>query len=1120
MTYLECVDGKTWQLAPPTCFQIASFDKAVTASKKDSSDIHQNQTQHRQHPLPSSNRNDSTTLISNVLFSNTGWDLFVADDDGHVSILVTGIKKQIQHQQDVPQPPGLSNSAAPNTSQSPPLQQTLANSYSTTQYSRTSFNTAELLYSDNTTLPLPSLKTHTSRRLNKMVTVKWLNIDKQVIANSPAVKVQATSEQPVLNGCASKLGAAVQDSNGYYYSYNAQQYKSYGTMHPLSTKQACIGVRRSGEVCLWHQEDHGIEYRRVTAHLDLDQGDEILYASIGFKRDGKVIVGVSCPGSNSVKLFEIFIDWGYLLDAAKNLPKMPTYRTPDNMRFPPKLIVTKLFEIDVNDTDSSCSRLTSIDFISPNYHQSTEFDVLLTFENDGHYGSKAVDVENKSPSKSTILRYHLEDINQEDFVRSAFKTIANKRNIDSSSTSLSAMNKKTISKLVFKQKMTFNESIICIESLNLDMMICISFANGMMEVFNRSTMKQIKNIYSEPSSTNTDDSLLPSLIFSLFDAGFEFPRMNFQPEYTCISPNICCYIALPVDSSQLYIRSVESVTTKENTPPNKKGLLLATTAAIALRHTSACYFGYSTDDLMATIRSEIDSTEKRTNANQAYRLLISILQECQRAINLTIDISTEQTDKMLQNQPLQRILTLQLSLGTNLNWKRNKSGKIAWALVNLKFVTSSIMYTIHTIYSNMQRFAKKGLNTPDTLANARAREESIISVLGIIRWCMDYIIGLNQELLTLATVFKSGDTKKIEKCIADSIMVPLILGKVPRAFLIFAISNIRRLFSFVQKFVEKNDPWLTSLITPENQMGAFSYVEKQMLIVDSPISLPVMPTYKSGSASGSSLSNGMGSSSSTSSAALTRSLVAHPTMEAYYRLGAVLNNSPVSLNVFEKFLTEADVPLRNMRLDQSTSLAIEQQIVSQGYISKTFVEPLKKLCDVYEKSVLIAGNVDVTELYFRNVSWLKLGINGDDDFEEGDDDDDENNNNDFTDYSMFGKYNKKLIESNSYDGLLVDTLRKRLLKPIDFIERAEKSSNGNMNGSPATNIGNLSGEYSSINTLAMRRCIRCGAISSVNEVSTSVKDEDATLSAVTFVSNPVFTHYQRICFCGGAWANM
>lgn len=1123
LTYMECVNGKTWQLAPDTEFSVGSelIDGDISTGLR---------------PRKQGSVDNSLPDIQLLSFSNTGWDLFAADENGNVSILVTGIKR-LNHDKDFNSSYGQQQQQQQQSSNSGTSKASPAfPSLPAIQYSRTSFNTAEMFYSDLTQSPLPKTSTPRQRRLNQLVTMKWLNIQKPVIASAPAIKLKQDDSSPVTNGCASKLGAASQDAHGSYFTYKAHQYKPYGAMHPLMTKQACIGIRRNGQICLWHQEDHGIEYKRVSTMLDLEgDDDEVLDASIAFSRSGDVIVAVHTITSNSLKFYDIKIDWGYLVEAAKHLATMPSYRVPDDERIPPKLVVGKIFKYNLGDLSANNQRLVSIDMISPNFHQSTEIEVLLTFEKERVYS--------KDPVKTTLVRYQLKEVLVSDKIHQAFKDIGKK-----STSNMDSLMQKKRYQMIYMQRFTFNESILSIQPMKLEMILVVSFCNGMIKLLERGSFEFHENPYNRKFDSNEEeeDSLIPSSISTLIDAGFEFPQMEIQPEFCCVSPNLCSYTFIPFNSSRLYIKSLQSKIDPSFYEMKKSGLLLTTASALALTHTSACYLGFFTDDLIAAIRIELVHIAKTVSPGRSNRLLVAILQECQRAINLNIDISTDQTDKMSQNQPLQRLLTLQLSLGTDTNWKRNRSAKIALSIVNMRFVASSVMYAIHTIYSNMQRFSHKGLNTIDTYANSKVREDSIIYIIGVIRWCLDYVAFLGKELLELQSAFQNNNQTTISQLMEKLCMVPLMLGKVPRLFLIFSIANIRRLFSFVQKFVEKNYSTLTTEVTPENTFGAFEKISSKLFVQSSASILDDAST------------EGRSKSASDKAAAISRAIVAHPTVEAYYRIGAMITNCPVPLQEFEKFLLEADSTLRNLGLDPETSLAVEQQIVCQGHVPKNFVGPMKKLCAMYDKSILSLPKMDVPRLYFYDTQWLRLdgyeddielesflqSVDGSDqriveptkllgdlaqnkidtklNAQEGRDTTVETDGIllETTNYELSRKGARRLIFMNCYNGLVLDTLRKRLMKPSAFIQYEKPASETNspdgiiLHGISTDNLSRTDINSGERKKISLRFCIRCGAISSLHDEMLLVPGHPS------LIENPVFQHYQRICFCGGSWSNI
>ena len=128
-----------------------------------------------------------------------------------------------------------------------------------------------------------------------------------------------------------------------------------------------------------------------------------------------------------------------------------------------------------------------------------------------------------------------------------------------------------------------------------------------------------------------------------------------------------------------------------------------------------------------------------------------------------------------------------------------------------------------------------------------------------------------------------------------------------------------------------------------------------------------------------------------------------------------------------------------------------------------------------------------------------------------------------TNFELSKQGAKRVIAMNCYEGLVLDTLRKQLVKPEQFIEYGKfltddaSLSRANHRISrevAADSLGHNEASNGEIKKLAMRFCIRCGAISSLHDETLFVPGHPS------LIENPVFQHYQRICFCGGSWANL
>lgn len=1034
LTHMECLDGKDWHLASPNVLRIAGGMLETP------------NLMHR-----SSKKIPNIKLLE---FSSSGWDLFVADEAGTVSILVSGLKRVEKD---------LNPAPASNLG--------LANGINPVEFTRTSFNSCVLFYSDFNENPDQHLIKN--KEGNQVVSMKWLKSDKVQVNTCPAKKMQQTAETPLLNGSASKHGAAFEDSNGQYYHYEIEQNKPFGATHPLSSKQACIYVRKNGTVCLVYQEDHGVEYKKSVTQLEsLSEDDTISKADIGFAKDGSLIVVAHLTGEHQIRIYQVTIDWTFLKAASKIIAEQPHYRVPDEQRTPPVLTAKKLF-VKTLDPKAQGMHLESIFMLSPSdAAHNIEFLIQL-----GKIRKLSSD-----ECQTKLLRFTMEEQRIGQTIPKSFKNMASKRGIDITTVAGTAF------KLDLIQDFQFNDIILSTQLFSTNRHIAFISASGLIEVLNRDTFSPVINPYTKTQSLNKDH-ILPPVINSLLEAGFEFPQITNQFDACYISPNMCAYVYLPSNSNNLHLAcmNTDNVDTSFY-DGSKKGLLFSTSATVAFCHMNAYYQGIFTDDIIATIRNNIEKASIKSSQSYAYRLSIAVLQESHRSLNLNLDIPTDQSEAMSRGQPLQRLLSLQLSLGSLKNWRRNRSGKIAFALINLRFVITTIVYVINTVYQNIQRFSKKGI--PDLSENLVAREKCILSSIGLIRWCLDYIILISQELFELQNAFKFNDTEKIEMMIKESIAVPMIIGKVPRGFLITAISSIKRLFSFLQKLLEKTNSEMVGSATPDSPLSTFDKLQESFLQSDSSV-LFKTPNSK-----------------------FNKAYLSQSTLETYLVLGSIVKEMPVSLMAFSKFLTETDAPLRANKLDQLASLALEQQIVCQGYIKPTLSESLRKVCDVFDKVVLQVPGTSISKLFFQDISWIGIDDTSDnddsnDDFKTHKSSRSESSNDSIkmdgiispvTDVKRAKEQFSSIINSQIFDGLLLDSLRKVMKSPDQFVsndsERAHSMS------------------FDDIGLLKIKKCTRCGSISSLED------DIIMITSNFSFINSPVFQHYQRQCICGGSWTDV
>ncbi|KAK6199952.1 mediator of RNA polymerase II transcription subunit 16 [Scheffersomyces amazonensis] len=812
--------------------------------------------------------------LSLVSWSNSSTDLAISDIYGNFYILLAGI--------------GLLDLGSKNINP-----ETLPNNYPS--YEITSYNHMEMIYRD-------IINQDDTSHVNPgatFVAFKWLNLEKPQIINKPATLNQETKKS---------------------YNYEVNQFQPHGVTHPISTKQACVSLRQNGQFTLYYQGEHKVEYHKLSIDLS-DEVSVISKASIGFTNDKQIITTIFDSITKKILIYKITIDWGFLVDSAKRQKVDPHYHTPKEEQKKPTLSVRKIHESELVQTnifdddndndgdekmdieiDQSLSKykfgqLASIDLLSAFAEPSSELDIIISYSFENEFGQ----------SISSLFRYNL--IDESSLISDAFGELGLRKNITTTTTSTSTSPSTNKSKLVLKDKITRSGRIQSISTASAEYFMLIYYENGHIDVIDRTTMK----IVNDKHIDSIDPP--PNTICSIFDVGFRFPKVETKnPLILIASPNLTsfAYTEINGNSISLTLKVVE----KEAHLGNSELELFISSVAFAFRHGYACYTNTCSDDIIALIQTELvrlssikieDSTKSSSVISQTF--IEKIITESHRAINFHLDgFSKDSVDKLLSSPPLQKLLSLQLVLGDLLTDNHIVSD-IAWTVLNLRSTSFGIMFSLSSIF----RQISKKKPSEDSLQDSITRGESIISLIGNFKWLIDLLVYINQELLQLAYSKNNPGNSKLN--IHNSIALPLILSKVPRSFLIYALSTIGKTHEMLKKLHRE--------LAEANKL--FS-----------------------------------------------------PMKESLSRYFTICNNSPLTLNLFENYLRECDAliskeqSIRMAGKEEGYALMVEQKLVCQGQLTEDMERVGKILIDRH--AVNINRDMKVSDLYFYDVDWLNIGI--------------------------------------------------------------------------------------------------------------------------------------------------
>lgn len=937
LTYLERVDENSWQLA-----------KSEGLSAK---------------PL---NDHTASPSLSLVCWSNLSTDLAVSDVHGNFYIYLAGVgvinNKQLNGTSNgTSSNGGLSSNGSNGTnggtnsttssSADKPTDSSngiSAGSNASISYELTSYNHLEMIYRDIVD-PSTSLTTGASLTpsINSIVGFKWLNIEKNQMLNKPAT----INVPPLLNSPQQSPPNA-----SITYSYGVNQFAPLGATHPIPTKQACVALRGNGEFHLYYQGEHKVEYHKVTHKLSSSVNNPVNFktASIGFSKRKEIIVTGYDTLSQMIKTFAITIDWGFLIQSAQKQKTDPHFQTPKELQSAPKLQVKFLYEMspmgieveidqekrddDEMDIDSHegskdsdgkksvsehIGNLSCIEIISPNFFPDSELEILIAYDS---YSS----INDFVPNSTTIYRYTIVD--QLSRISDAFSELGLQGGVGGGGVGRDNSGNAKSYALELQDKMNVDGIIQSISTTIVDTFIILSLENGQLQLIDRNTMSIVDKKKQAQQLSPTKSP--PSSITTLFDIGFEFPKLpTGAHNMICVSPNLTSLVYIPINSphQELTFKVFES---------NRKIIssidLFITSVGFAFRHAYTCYTNTCSDDLLALIQIEIkeiryilkktlkDGSDRQVD-NVLNKLVESVICESHKAISFQLDVyGKESVDKLLSNPPLQKLLSLQLILGEfgqyhhtkgNLNAKVSPHRVVkdlAWIVLNLRCTSFGIMFLLSSIF----RQINKKKPTEDTLQDSISRAEYITSLLGSIKWLIDLSIYINQELIYLSNESLSGEQADPNNLnFNNSIALPILLSKIPRLFLMYAFSSLGK--------------------TNE-------------VLVD---------LYR----------------------VLTESKKLYPPMrDALNRYLAIYSNAALNIRQFETFIRECDTYI-NMEIERETkgrgknfSLKIEQKLVCQGVVSEEIQKIAKAILNKY--SAMSKRDPKTSDIFFYDVDWLSIGI--------------------------------------------------------------------------------------------------------------------------------------------------
>jgi mediator of RNA polymerase II transcription subunit 16, fungi type len=218
--------------------------------------------------------------------------------------------------------------------------------------------------------------------------------------------------------------------------------------------------------------------------------------------------------------------------------------------------------------------------------------------------------------------------------------------------------------------------------------------------------------------------------------GFSFPVLESSLQ-VALSPSYCMAAVLKKDGLvDLKGMEYNLVPLRDLKPDDAK--FHSVIVSMALQHGTSLLSYKTTDDLLAILPKDITEDFK-----------IALVQQCRRALRMNYDLVTDEGAKNIAHlhklAPLYRCMSIQNTLGVHTNGIRNLRAKLAWITLNLRFSCLVLANTLKP--------------------NESLRADMATSLIGQLRWGLDFFVYILQELFDLSYKMKGreGDLEFVQE---------------------------------------------------------------------------------------------------------------------------------------------------------------------------------------------------------------------------------------------------------------------------------------------------------------------------------------------------------------------
>ncbi|KAL3233874.1 Mediator of RNA polymerase II transcription subunit 16 [Nakaseomyces bracarensis] len=589
------------------------------------------------------------------------------------------------------------------------------------------------------------------------------------------------------------------DSSINMYRNKAQQLTPHGIYHPPFMKYACLAVRRNGQVDFWYQFSNSKDHKKITLqlfnpHNERSRGFDFLqYAKITpVNNDNCLLITTYSRLTKKLSFYKLFVNWN--ISAAK-----PVVLNDPALKFKHILDAT----LDQTDGEGRILEFSCVHVLAKVVvDKDTAPEVLVVYDVLG-------------TNESIVKQYKLGQVRLPlDYLGIL------KPELNTSNENHNQALRSNRSNLRFLGSLHLKHKVMNVTSEILDGFISFYYTNGDIDVYNQNDWK----LETERLVNQGPQGKFSNIITSILSAGFKYKKVETigAVEWIRVSPTMAgiIYKNKKDDQPKFYPMYLDDVADKSKDEINA--------TSMAFGYVTSAHRQLSGEDIALACKQHILKIAK-LDEKRAKNFITTLMFNLYNFFNFSPGAPKELMDKIISSRPLQKVMLLQLELGSIFSdentcemarvilYLKNVSFAFNGVARNLQFAIEQMTNSTNTASSSTQLSGDKFFQT------AFSKQDLVHSLIPVTKWFVKFITYLIQQILIL-----TNDPENSE----NRLVLGIFGAKIPRTLILTILSEIQKVIAIITKFPETNYPIL-------NESSTFL----KMVLAESPVNFEKFGTF-------------------------------------------------------------------------------------------------------------------------------------------------------------------------------------------------------------------------------------------------------------------------------------